>query len=138
MRVRVYTRWIACVILCTGVLMNNALGEEPYRKLVITNNDRVSWNAYMVPQSERLCDLGYLGNSTPKLINKETQGVELPREHYAALNIFAQLNGLNYRDGVISVETQRVFDQTNADSCPVALPGYDTKALLSLKENDCK
>ena len=87
-----------------------------------------------VPMSERLCALGYLGNSKPATTSSGGTVRMLPDSYFAAMNFFAQVMGLDYVDGVISEEAQAALFSSNAKKSPIPTPDYNAKQLSSVSD----
>ena len=121
-------------ILLACMIFNVVLAEQNYREYWQSKRDRASRANVLVPQSERLCDLGYLGESTPRKINGDNAN-EVFAIHYAAFSLFSQVMRIPHQDGVISARAQEELFSDIAATCPIPVPGYDTQKLFDIDVN---
>lgn len=79
------------------------------------------------PMSERLSELGYLGDGDPTDVSNGSN--KIPMSLFSAMNFFAQVMGIEYSDGIISVEVQDKLYSDNARKSPVLTPNHDARRL---------
>lgn len=116
-------KW-ACFILLFNLVLGSACAKSEFTEYQVLQGDRINRKEVLVPQSEALYSLGYIGNDQPKAKTKDLTSV-IDSNHYAAMVLFSQVNALPYEDGQISIEAQEMLASGKSlKKCPIAVPGY--------------